>query len=81
MTESLDNLILHLSLMSLTKSLLRKVTVSCVPDPSLYCSFIPYKKATRFVSVGGTLIVNSPFSCTIAIPASAFEMIALPFSD
>jgi hypothetical protein len=81
MTESSDNLIFHLSLMSLTKSLPRKVTMSLVSDPSLYLGFIPCKKATRFVSVRGTSIVTSPFPYRYAIPATASEVIALPLSD
>jgi hypothetical protein len=81
MTESLDNLILHLSLKSSTKSPLRKVTMSLAPDPLLYHSFIPCKKVTGFVSVRGTSLVTSPFLCRYAIPASAFEVITLPLSN
>jgi hypothetical protein len=73
MNMSFDSLILHLSLMSSTKLVPRKVTMPCVPKPSLYLNFKFCKKATVFSSVIGTLRIISPFPCMIATLAPTFE--------
>jgi hypothetical protein len=73
MTASFDSLIFQLSLMSSTKLVPRKVTMSHVPEPLLYLNSMFCKKATVFSSVIRTLRGISPFPCMIAALAPSFE--------